>query len=295
MRRGLRLLFNPSRHGFGFPQESRRPMPISSGGLPSTVRCIFAAIQSRFSSANIQSSLKACALGDGFLFTKSISCHGVIDVDREFSDLGRHARPSKGLLKDLGNRLQGLSMVLLLENPTPWLQDRRLGSAMRVGGFGRVSHRKRIQAGCFAKVIWVSSAPWMLNFGGVPCEGCFQFQHGFRVWDPGGVYYAGLGFFVLRRPYILVTLSFSILVKNKHEHLCQIRLWFHFLFSWVILELDCFYWVQWQYLPEAMMPGVCIVLGFISSIRVLDSSIKPFLWLLLLVRMPKLKIVFQSD
>ena len=70
-------------------------------------------------------------------------------------------------------------MVLLLDNPTPWLQERCLaGSVMRVGG--RVSHRKMIQAGCFAKVTWVSSAPWLLNFGGVFCEGCFQFQHGFE-------------------------------------------------------------------------------------------------------------------
>ena len=57
-------------------------------------------------------------MSDGFLFIKSISCHGVIDVDGEISDLGRHARSSKGLLKDLGNHLQGLSMVLLLDNPT---------------------------------------------------------------------------------------------------------------------------------------------------------------------------------
>ena len=140
-------------------------------------------------------------MGDGFLFTKLISCHGVIDVDREFSDLGRYARPSKGLLKDLGNQLQGFSMVLLLDNPTPWLQDRRLaGSAMMVGGFGRVSHRKRIQAKCFANVFWVSSAPWMLNFGGMPCKGCFKFQHRFRVWDSGGGYYAELGFFLFAGP-----------------------------------------------------------------------------------------------
>ena len=143
-----RTNINKPNDRFGFPQESWRRTPILSGGLSSTIRCIFAAIQSRFASVNIQSSLKACVLGDGFLFPKSISCYGVIDVDREFSDLGRLARPSKGLLKDLGNRLQGLSRVLLLDNPTPWLQD----SVMRVGGFGRVSHRKRIQAGCFAKV-----------------------------------------------------------------------------------------------------------------------------------------------
>ena len=56
----------------------------------------------------------------------------------------------------------------------------------------------------------------------------------------------------------------------------KFRLWFQFLFSWVIFELDLFYWYQWQYLPEflcwlltTVMHGVCIVLGFESSIRVL--------------------------
>ena len=123
------------------------------------------------------------------------------------------------------------------------------------------------------------------------------------MWDPGGGYYAGLGFFVLRRPYILVTLSFSILVKNKHEYLCRIRLWFHFLFSWVILELDCFYWIQWQYLPAffywwtTVMHGVCIALGFEPLIRFLslELSIMPLVWyVLLLLRMFMLSIVIHN-
>ena len=80
----------------------------------------------------------------------------------------------------------------------------------------------------------------------------------------------------------------------------KFRLWFYFLFSWVILELDWFYWSQWQYLPEffcwltTVMHGVCIVLGFESSIGVLDldSSIRSLVWsVLLLHRMPILRIV----
>jgi hypothetical protein len=42
----------------------------------------------------------------------------------------------------------------------------------------------------------------------------------------------------------------------------------------------------------AVMHGVCIVLGFESSIRVLDSSIRPLVWsVMLLFRMPMLRIV----
>jgi hypothetical protein len=77
---------------------------------------------------------------------------------------------------------------------------------MEVDCFGRVSHKGRIHTGWVPKVAWVSSATWMLNVVGVPKEVLFQFQHGFLVWDPGGVYYAGLGFSGLCKPYILVPL-----------------------------------------------------------------------------------------
>jgi hypothetical protein len=32
--------------------------------------------------------------------------------------------------------------------------------------------------------------------------------------------------------------QFNVLYKNKHDHLCKFRLWFYFLFSCVLLELD---------------------------------------------------------
>ena len=92
--------------------------------------------------------------------------------------------------------------------------------------------------------------------------------------------------------------SSNFFFKNKHAQLCKFRLWFYFLFPWGLLELDWFYWFQWQYLPEffcwlfAVMHGVCIVLGFESSIRVLDSSIRSLVWsIMLLLRMPLLRIV----
>jgi hypothetical protein len=95
-----------------------------------------------------------------------------------------------------------------------------------------------------------------------------------------------------------------VLARNYLVVADKFRLWFHFLFSWVLLELDLFYWFQWQYLPEficwlltTVMHGVCIVLGFESSIRVLglDSSIRPFVWsVMLLLRMPILRIVILT-
>ena len=85
---------------------------------------------------------------------------------------------------------------------------------------------------------------------------------------------------------------FNLLSKNKHEQLCKFRLRFYFLFSWVVLELDLIYWSQRQYLPEffcwlltIVMHGICIVLGFESSIRLLVWSV------LLLFRMFMLRIV----
>ena len=146
-------------------------------------------------------------------------------------------------------------------------------------------------------------------------QGC-QFQ-GFKVWDPGVFWVLGFGGTAalevqvgnpnmfralpklnLRFLCLLDLGKFKFLFKNKHDQICSFRLWFYFLFSWGLLELDWFYWSQWQYLPEffcwlfAVMHGVCIVLGFKSSIRVLDSSIRSLLWsVMLLLRMPLLRIV----
>jgi hypothetical protein len=47
-------------------------------------------------------------LGDGFLFTTSTSRQSAIAIDGEITDLGWHARPSRGRLKDHGNNFQGV-------------------------------------------------------------------------------------------------------------------------------------------------------------------------------------------
>jgi hypothetical protein len=143
---------------------------------------------------------------------------------------------------------------------------------------------------------------------------------GFKIWDPGEFWVLGIGGsaalvfpvgdlitggallkFNLSQIWLFDLGSFNFLFKNKHNLLCKFRLWLYFLFSWVRLELDWIYWSQWQYLLEffcwlltAVMHSVCIVLGFESSIRILglDSSIRPFVWSVLLIfRMPILRIV----
>ena len=97
-------------------------------------------------------------------------------------------------------------------------------------------------------------------------QGC-QFQ-GFKVWDPGDFWVLGFGgtaalevqvgnskmFRALPKlnPRFLCLLDlgqFKFLFKNKHDQICRFRLWFYFLFLWVLFELSWIYWIQWQYLP----------------------------------------------
>ena len=129
---------------------------------------------------------------------------------------------------------------------------------------------------------------------------------GFKIWDPGVFWmldYSGSSDLVFQVGDLITggaLLKFNLgqiwlfdlgllnlLSKNKFKQLCKFRLWFYFLFSWVLLELDWIYWSQKQYLPvffcwllTTVMHGICIVLGFEFSIRVLslDSSIRPFVW-----------------
>ena len=84
---------------------------------------------------------------------------------------------------------------------------------------------------------------------------------GFKVWDPGEFWmldYDGsialmfqvsdlitggaLLKFNLNQSLLFDLGLFNFLFKNKHDQLCKFRLWFYFLFSWVILELDWIYW-----------------------------------------------------
>ena len=140
--------------------------------------------------------------------------------------------------------------------------------------------------------IWDPGVFWMLDFSGSSAS---VFQVGDLI--TGGA----LLKFNLGQIWLFDLSFFNLLSKNKHVQLCKFRLWFYFLFSWVLLELDWIYWSQRQYLSEffcwlltTMMHSVCIFLGLESSIRVLglDSSIRPFVWsVLLLFRMHILRIV----
>ena len=136
------------------------------------------------------------------------------------------------------------------------------------------------------------------------------------IWDPGGIHSCkAVQGYLIHKSQDHDNSSFSVVgnyLWDAAKIFCdsaisylvvadKFRQWFHFLFSWIIFELNLFYWSQWQYLPEffcwlltTVMHGVCIVLGFESSIRVLDLdlSIRSFVWsVLLLHRMLILRIV----
>jgi hypothetical protein len=86
-----------------------------------------------------------------------------------------------------------------------------------------------------------------------------EFWYRFHVWDPGGKH-GGLtalmfqdGDLIAGGALLKINPSqiwffdlgqFNFLYKNKHDQLCKFRLWFYFLFSWVLLELDWIYWSQ---------------------------------------------------
>jgi hypothetical protein len=149
---------------------------------------------------------------------------------------------------------------------------------------GLLPHHGLFRVAWVPKAVWVPSAGWMPKVDWVQSRSSLldqlfsdvegrKFWHGFHIWDPGGQL-GYLVFFVLQRPHLLDWLINKVLVfqdsdfmaggalikfnlnhildlglfnclsKNKHTQLCKFRLWFYFLFSWVFLELDWFYWSQ---------------------------------------------------
>ena len=77
--------------------------------------------------------------------------------------------------------------------------------------------------------IWDPDVFWMLNYG---CSIALMFQVSDLI--TGGA----LLKFNLNQSLLFDLGLFNFLFKNKHDQLCKFRLWFYFLFSWVILELD---------------------------------------------------------
>jgi hypothetical protein len=102
--------------------------------------------------------------------------------------------------------------------------------------------------------LWVPKTDWVL----VPCSlgVCFGLLlSGFKVWYPRDVWilvFGGSTVSVFQDNDLIVSGAllkfnlnhildlgfFNCLFANKHAQLCKFRLWFYFLFSWVLLELD---------------------------------------------------------
>ena len=83
--------------------------------------------------------------------------------------------------------------------------------------------------------IWDPGVFWMLDFS---CSSALVFKVGDLI--TGGA----LLKFNLGQIWLFDLGLFNLLSKNKHEQLCKFRLWFYFIFSWVLLELDWIYWSQ---------------------------------------------------